>query len=416
MSCKASLLIVALALVASASPITQETGIRIPLAKRNSLTKADGTFDRDAAIRQRVRVANKHRQNLINLNRNVGLEHFNEGAYIPPLATVPASVQARQSESLKDQEENTEWTGTVSIGTPAQKFTIDFDTGSSDLWVPSSSCSGCKASSSYKASSSSSSKKKSGTFQIEYGDGSEASGPIYADTVSVAAVKVTGQTLSAVTSESGDLVGDAADGLLGMGFPAISSLNADPFFQTAVEQGAVSEGVFAFKLASSGSELYLGGTDSSLYSGSIEYHALSSSVGYWQIGGASAIVNGETAASGFQTIIDSGTTLMYGPPSAVKKLYGNIQGSKVYDSDEGLYSFPCDNAPSIAFSWGGKIWSISADDFNIGSAGSGQCVGALGGQDLGLGTNVWLLGDTLMMNTYTAFSTNRNAVGFAELS
>lgn len=124
----------------------------------------------------------KHRQNLINLNRNVGLEHFNEGAYIPPLATVPASVQARQSESLKDQEENTEWTGTVSIGTPAQKFTIDFDTGSSDLWVPSSSCSGCKASSSYKASSSSSSKKKSGTFQIEYGDGSEASGPIYADT------------------------------------------------------------------------------------------------------------------------------------------------------------------------------------------------------------------------------------------
>lgn len=132
---------------------------------------------------------------------------------------------------------------------------------------------------------------------------------------------MTGQTLSAVTSESGDLVGDAADGLLGMGFPAISSLNAvrilvspplrssdlasqDPFFQTAVEQGAVSEGVFAFKLASGGSELYLGGTDSSLYSGSIEYHDLSSSVGYWQIGGASAIVNGKTAASGFQTIID----------------------------------------------------------------------------------------------------------------
>lgn len=63
------------------------------------------------------------------------------------------------------------------------------------------------------------------------------------------------------------------------------------------------------------------------------------------------------------TTLLSGTTLMYGPPSAVKKLYGNIQGSKVYDSDEGLYSFPCDNAPSIAFSWGGKLWSISADEY-----------------------------------------------------
>ena len=44
--------------------------------------------------------------------------------------------------------------------------------------------------------------------------------------VTVAGVSVTGQTLSAVTSESGNLVGDVADGLMGMAFPALSDLNA----------------------------------------------------------------------------------------------------------------------------------------------------------------------------------------------
>lgn len=52
---KAPLLTVTFALMAAASPATR-AGIRIPLQKRSSLTKADGTFDHDKAVLQLTRV------------------------------------------------------------------------------------------------------------------------------------------------------------------------------------------------------------------------------------------------------------------------------------------------------------------------------------------------------------------------
>lgn len=48
-----------------------------------------------------------------------------------PVAVVAGSVQARvakrQSEKLADENDDEEWAGTISIGTPAQSFLIDFD-------------------------------------------------------------------------------------------------------------------------------------------------------------------------------------------------------------------------------------------------------------------------------------------------
>lgn len=79
----------------------------------------------------------------------------------------------------------------------------------------------------------------------------------------------------------------------------------DPYFFSAISQNAVQQGVFGFYLAANNSELYLGGTDSTLYTGSIEYHALASdSEGWWQIANASFLVNGQSAASGFETVCD----------------------------------------------------------------------------------------------------------------
>ncbi|KAF7797804.1 hypothetical protein EIP86_009009 [Pleurotus ostreatoroseus] len=415
MFCKATLVTAALALMAAASPLARDDGIVIPLAKRGSLTNADGTFNHEKAVLHNIKTHNKYQRALRNLQANTG--SLPQGFEIKPFRETLTSSKKRATGTvpLTDEEQDLEWAGPVSIGSPAQAFVIDFDTGSSDLWVPSSSCSSCSGKHVYTASKSSTSSKKSGTFEIEYGDGSTVSGPIYTDTVTVGGLTVSGQYFSPVTTLSDEFTDDPADGILGLAWPSISNLGQTPFFNNAADKGTASAGVFAFKLASSGSELFLGGTDSSKFSGSVEAHSIDTSTGFWQATGGKAVAGSKTTSSNFDTIIDSGTTIMYGPPSAVKSFYAAISGTGVYDSSEGYYYYPCDSLPTVGFSWGGKTWAITDANFNLGEVSSGRCVGALAGQDLGLGNNVWLLGDSFMKNVYTVFSVDDATVGFATL-
>ncbi|KAJ7067092.1 acid protease [Mycena amicta] len=416
-----SFLLPTLAVSAAAGPTVapqaKRAGVAIPMAKRSSLTTASGP------VASTIKTANKHRQNLINLQKNKGVEAFAAGAEIKDLRKVPIDVEARmqqsvakrQAEKLTDEEDDTEWAGTISIGTPAQKFLIDFDTGSSDLWVPSSSCtsSTCKSKTRYTASSSSTSSKKSGTFTIQYGDGSTVSGPVYTDTVAVAGVKATKQYFSPVTTLSSSFNGDPIDGILGLAFPAISNLNENPFFYTADAAGNVDANQFGFYLASTGSELYLGGTNEDLYTGDIEFNSVDSSSGFWQATGAKVKVGSSSAVTGFQTIIDSVRSPVVLFPSKANKL----TASKGHH-DHAITSFPCDSPPEISFNWGGEDWTISSDNINLGTTedGSSDCVSSLAAQDLGLGTDVWLLGDSFMKNVYTVFDVDQEAVGFAALA
>ena len=100
------------------------------------------------------------------------------------------------------------WYGTISVGTPAHyytgmtlssvkdfhltlSYTVDFDTGSSDLFLPSIDCgSTCSGHQTYDPSASSSSQDLGKTFALAYGDGSTVSGEQYTDEVSIAGLTV----------------------------------------------------------------------------------------------------------------------------------------------------------------------------------------------------------------------------------
>ena len=85
-----------------------------------------------------------------------------------------------------------------------------------------------------------------------------------------------------------------------------------------------------------------------------------SDAGYWVIGNGAATVDGKAASNQLVTIIDSGTTLVAIPPDDADTFYQAIQGAQALE--EGFYTFPCDATPQVALTWGGKSWSISADE------------------------------------------------------
>ncbi|KAJ7677580.1 acid protease [Mycena olivaceomarginata] len=321
---------------------------------------------------------------LKNLVKNLGPKALPKGAvYQAPSNHFYGMLRnvwnGRQAETLTDVNGDELWAGTISIGTPAQHFVIDFDTGSSDLWVPSFSCATCSSSMhKYNSLLSSTAKHKPGTFNIGYGDGSPSQRPHShgTDTVSIAGVKATNQYFSPATIITGNFGDAGVDGILGMAYPSLSQTASQPSFQYLYST-VLLKPPFRVLPRESGSELYLG------------------AAGFWQLTGASAKVRAACRRG---------------------KVYAKVPGSAVFDSNGGLYSFPCATPPQIAFNWGGKDWVISGANINLGLTedGSSMCVGALAGQDIGLGWRVAARGQ-LHEERILGVDFGTNTVGFASL-
>lgn len=96
-------------------------------------------------------------------------------------------------EALTDEQDGGLWQGALTIGTPPQSFTVQFDTGSSDLFVPGPSCSSCRGHAHYNPSSSSTAVDIRRSFSLAFGSGA-VRGRQYIDTVSVAGLTVRNNT------------------------------------------------------------------------------------------------------------------------------------------------------------------------------------------------------------------------------
>jgi hypothetical protein len=121
---------------------------------------------------------------------------------------------------------------------------------------------------------------------ITYGSG-QVVGNNYLDSVTIAGLTATNQNIISLTNATG-FSNTAADGLMGMAFPAISNSKSSPFFFTLINQGKVSPTEFSFYLgrARSGtagnSEMFLGGRNEAKYTGAFTSVPVTSQT-YWQV-------------------------------------------------------------------------------------------------------------------------------------
>jgi cathepsin D len=182
------------------------------------------------------------------------------------------------------------------VGTPSQNFKVVLDTGSSDFWLASSTCRQCPSGIPEYDSSSSSSFSASSSSQnvdIPYGSG-EVAGTLATETVEMGGFQVSDQTFLLVDEMTSGLLDGDVSGIMGLAFEAIAATESTPFWQTLASTNQLATSEMSFWLnrvlgsSNTASEQFggvftLGGTNTSLYSGDIEFVNYPSGVtqSYW---------------------------------------------------------------------------------------------------------------------------------------
>jgi|SRR5215469_5676013 len=140
-------------------------------------------------------------------------------------ASPPAQPSVTASVIAVTAMNDVEYLSPVRVGRTTMR--LDFDTGSSDLWVFSNQLppNQTQGHATYDISSSSTGKMMQGfTWNISYGDKSGAQGLVYADKVVIGGATATSQAVEAATSISSEFISEDSDGLLGLGFGSFDNI------------------------------------------------------------------------------------------------------------------------------------------------------------------------------------------------
>lgn len=310
-----------------------------------------------------------------------------------------------------------EYLSPVNIG--GQTIMLDFDSGSSDLWVFSNrlNLASQRGHTVFDASKSPSFRLIDGaTWSISYGDGSGAAGVVGLDTVNIGGATVTNQAVELATKVASSFVEDtASNGLVGLAYSklnTVSPTSQKTFFDNAIP--SLEQPVFTADLRHNAAGAYEFGTiDATKFNGSLTYAQVNTTQGFWQfssnrfaVGTAAPVTTGTDG----QAIADTGTTLMIVSNAIAKGYYSQVQGA-VDDAQVGGITFPCNTPlPDLAVDIGGVYMATIPGKFiNFTTVSGNTCFGGVQAST----SDLMIFGDVLFKGQFVAFNGGNNTIGMA---
>ncbi|KAM5162395.1 chymosin-like [Callospermophilus lateralis] len=309
---------------------------------------------------------------------------------------------------------DSQYFGKIYIGTPPQEFTVVFDTGSSDFWVPSLSCNSeaCKNHHRFDPTESSTFQNLSKPLLVLYATGIVL-GFLGYDTVTVSDLVDPHQTVGLSTQEPGDIFTYSEfDGILGLAYPALASEGSVPVFDNMMNRHLLAQDLFSVYMSRTGqgSMLTLGAIDTSYYVGSLDWVPVTLQQ-YWQFAVDRITISGVVVAcdGGCQAILDTGTSLLAGPTRDILKIQ---QAMGATPGQYGQFTINCwslSSMPTVVFEIHGRKYSLPPLAYAI----QGQDFCYSGFQE-NSNSPLWVLGTIFVREYYSVFDRTHNRVGLAK--
>ncbi|KAH0536152.1 hypothetical protein FGG08_006956 [Glutinoglossum americanum] len=312
-----------------------------------------------------------------------------------------------------------EFLSPVTIG--GQDFLLNFDTGSSDLWVfstlmPSDQAVGHKLFDHTKSPTFQ--PLKGQRFAITYGDASFAQGVVGTDTVDIGGATVQSQAVELATNVSDSFVVDtASQGLVGLAFSQLNKVRPSKqktFFDNVLSTLNAPVLSADLKHGTPGSYEF-GNIDTSNFVGDLTFTDVDATTGFWTFNPSSFVIGGQSqGTTGTTAIVDTGTTLMLIDPESVKAYYSGVKGA-VNDTENG-FVFPCgQKLPDLGVEIEGKNFTIPGDLIDFGQIGRGANSNICFGGIQEIPRPPMIFGDVFMKAVFVVFDAGTPPkLGFAE--